>query len=117
MLFDFTTQLPTDSSQFDVCIFGSGPAGITGPERRFDKFRLRCLVEQSPDRSNRVMLQEQTDTFGQRKLKVVWGWNELDLRSIRQAQRAGRLTPGTTIQTGLSQLKAADRSPLTLGKP
>jgi Choline dehydrogenase and related flavoproteins len=42
MLFDFTTQLPTDSSQFDVCIFGSGPAGITGPERRFDKFRLRC---------------------------------------------------------------------------
>jgi choline dehydrogenase-like flavoprotein len=59
-------------------------------ERRFDKFSVRSLVEQSPDRSNRVMLQEQTDAFGQRKIKVLWRWNELDLRSIRQAQQIFR---------------------------
>jgi choline dehydrogenase-like flavoprotein len=33
------------------------------------------------------VLQEQTDAYGQRKIKVLWRWNELDLRSIRQAQK------------------------------
>jgi choline dehydrogenase-like flavoprotein len=56
-------------------------------ERRFSEFAIRSLVEQSPDRSNRIMLQEQTDAWGQRKIKVLWRWNELDLRSIRQAQQ------------------------------
>jgi choline dehydrogenase-like flavoprotein len=55
-------------------------------ERRFAEFGVYSLVEQSPDRSNRIILQEQTDAFGQRKAKVLWRWNELDLRSIRQAQ-------------------------------
>ena len=56
-------------------------------ERRFAHFGIQALVEQSPDRSNRIMLGEQTDAFGQRKVKVIWRWNELDLQSIRQAQR------------------------------
>ena len=59
-------------------------------ERRFGEFAVRSLVEQAPDRSNRIMLQEQTDVFGQRKIKVLWRWNELDLRSIRQAQQIFR---------------------------
>jgi choline dehydrogenase-like flavoprotein/lipopolysaccharide biosynthesis glycosyltransferase len=59
-------------------------------ERRFAEFRVRCLVEQSPDQSNRIMLQQQTDALGQRKIKVLWRWNELDLRSIRQAQQIFR---------------------------
>jgi choline dehydrogenase-like flavoprotein len=64
-----------------------GWSRLTRLERRFSKFSLRALVEQSPDRSNRVMLQEQTDAYGQRKVKILWRWNELDLRSIRQAQK------------------------------
>ena len=36
------------------------------------------------------MLQEQTDAFSQRKIKVLWRWSELDLRSIRQAQQIFR---------------------------
>jgi choline dehydrogenase-like flavoprotein len=59
-------------------------------ERRFGEFGVCSLVEQSPDRSNRIMLQEQTDAFGQRRIKVLWRWNELDLRSIRQAQQIFR---------------------------
>lgn len=59
-------------------------------ERRFGEFAVRSLVEQSPDRSNRILLQEQTDALGQRKTKVLWRWNELDLRSIRQAQQIFR---------------------------
>jgi choline dehydrogenase-like flavoprotein len=56
-------------------------------EHRFGEFGVRSLVEQSPDRSNRVMLQEQTDAFGQQKTKVLWRWNELDLRSICRAEQ------------------------------
>jgi choline dehydrogenase-like flavoprotein len=67
-----------------------GWSRLTGLERRFGKFGLRALVEQSPDRSNRVTLQEQTDAYGQRKIKILWRWNELDLRSIRQAQKIFR---------------------------
>jgi choline dehydrogenase-like flavoprotein len=67
-----------------------GWSRLSGLERRFGEFGVRSLVEQSPDRSNRIMLQEQTDAFGQRKTKVLWRWNELDLRSIRQAQQIFR---------------------------
>jgi choline dehydrogenase-like flavoprotein len=68
----------------------SGWSRLTRLDRRFSEFGVRCLVEQSPDRSNRVMLGGQTDLFGQRKIRVVWRWNELDLYSIRQAQKIFR---------------------------
>jgi choline dehydrogenase-like flavoprotein len=64
-----------------------GWSRVTQPGRRFVRFSIRSLVEQSPDRSNRVMLQHQSDQFDQRKIKILWRWNELDLRSIRQAQQ------------------------------
>jgi GMC oxidoreductase len=67
-----------------------GWSRLNGLERRFGEIGFHSLVEQSPDRSNRIMLQEQTDAFGQRKIKVLWRWNELDLRSIRQAQQIFR---------------------------
>jgi choline dehydrogenase-like flavoprotein len=59
-------------------------------EHRFSEFAVGSLVEQSPDRSNRIVLQGQTDAFGQRKIKVLWRWNELDLRSICYAQQIFR---------------------------
>ncbi len=68
----------------------SGWSRLSGLERRFGQFGVQSLVEQSPDRSNRIILQEQTDAFEQRKAKVFWRWNELDLRSIRQAQQIFR---------------------------
>jgi choline dehydrogenase-like flavoprotein len=67
-----------------------GWSRLNGLERRFGEFGVRSLVEQSPDRSNRIMLQEQTDAFGQQKIKVLWRWNELDLHSICQAQQIFR---------------------------
>ena len=67
-----------------------GWSRLSGFEQRFSQFGIHSLVEQSPDPSNRIMLQEQTDTFNQRKTKLLWRWNELDLRSIRQAQQIFR---------------------------
>jgi choline dehydrogenase-like flavoprotein len=59
-------------------------------ERHFSRFGIHSLVEQAPDRSNRTILQEQTDYHGQRKTKLLWRWNDLDLRSICQAQQIFR---------------------------
>jgi choline dehydrogenase-like flavoprotein len=67
-----------------------GWSRLSWMEHRFGEFAVRSLVEQSPDRSNRIILQGQTDAFGQRKIKVLWRWNELDLRSIRRAQQIFR---------------------------
>jgi choline dehydrogenase-like flavoprotein len=67
-----------------------GWSRLSGFERRFSEFGIHSLVEQSPDPSNRILLQEQTDAFNQRKTKLLWRWNELDLRSIRQAQQIFR---------------------------
>ena len=60
------------------------------PEKHFGEFGVRSLVEQSPDRANRVELDLKLDALGQRKLKVHWKWNEIDLRSVRRAQEIFR---------------------------
>ena len=57
------------------------------PARRFSHFRVRCLVEQSPDRANRVVLGDPVDALGQRKLRIFWKWNEPELRTLRRAQQ------------------------------
>jgi choline dehydrogenase-like flavoprotein len=63
-----------------------GWSRLNGLDRCFGEFGVRSLVEQSPDRSNRIILGAEADIFGQRKIKLVWRWNELDLHSIRAAQ-------------------------------
>jgi len=55
-------------------------------ERRFWKFEVRCLAEQSPNPENRVRLSDDCDQLGQRKVQLHWRWSELDLQSIRRAQ-------------------------------
>ena len=67
-----------------------GWSRLTGLDRCFGEFGVRSLVEQSPDRSNRIILGGETDIFGQRKIKLIWRWNELDLHSIRTAQEIFR---------------------------
>ena len=64
----------------------TGWSRIARKSRRFGAFSIRSLVEQVPDAANRVMLDEPRDRFGQRKVKVVWRWNDADLHSIRRAQ-------------------------------
>jgi choline dehydrogenase-like flavoprotein len=64
----------------------TGWSRIARKSQRFGVFAIRSLVEQAPDAANRVMLGETRDRFGQRNMKVVWRWNEADLRSIRLGQ-------------------------------
>ena len=68
----------------------SGWSRLTHKARRFGSIGVRSLVEQSPDPSNRIVLGDQLDRFGQRQVKVFWRWNELDLHSIRRTQEIFR---------------------------
>jgi choline dehydrogenase-like flavoprotein len=63
-----------------------GWSRLNHKERRFGLVGVRSLVEQSPDLANRVVLGPESDALGQRRLKLCWRWNELDLRSIRRTQ-------------------------------
>jgi choline dehydrogenase-like flavoprotein len=96
----------------------SGWSRLTGLDRCFSEFGVRCLVEQSPDRSNRVMLGEQTDVFGQRKMRVVWRWNELDLHSIRQAKKIFRSDLAAAgVGTFVPAEEAVGSQPLPFNSP
>ena len=67
-----------------------GWSALRGKPGRFRDFRVRCLVEQSPDRTNRIMLDDALDAQGQRKMRVVWKWHEPELRTLRKAQEIFR---------------------------
>jgi|tagenome__1003787_1003787.scaffolds.fasta_scaffold20988306_4 choline dehydrogenase-like flavoprotein len=54
--------------------------------RRYRKFAISCLAEQSPNPENRVTLSDDADRLGQRKVQLHWRWSELDLQSINRAQ-------------------------------
>jgi choline dehydrogenase-like flavoprotein len=68
----------------------SGWSRLTHKARRFGSFGVRSLVEQSPDPANRIVLGDELDCFGQRRVKVYWRWSELDLHSIRRTQEIFR---------------------------
>ncbi len=71
-------------SYYSECFCGWSEA--RRKRRRFSDFRVRCLVEQSADRANRVTLGDAVDAFGQRKMRLTWRWNEPELRTLRKAQ-------------------------------
>ena len=48
----------------------SGWSRLTHKARRFGSIGVRSLVEQSPDLSNRIVLVDELDRFGQRQVKV-----------------------------------------------
>jgi choline dehydrogenase-like flavoprotein len=63
-----------------------GWSRLPNNQRRYRKFEISCLAEQSPNPENRVALGNGLDRLGQRKVQLHWGWSELDLQSIRRAQ-------------------------------
>jgi len=67
-----------------------GWSRVKSKEQHFGQIGVRSLVEQSPDLANRIVLDDQLDALGQRRLKLFWRWNELDLRSIRRTQEIFR---------------------------
>jgi len=73
---------------------------------------VRSLVEQSPDPANRIVLSDELDQLGQRRIKIFWRWNELDLNSIRRTQEIFRQEFATAGIGTFTPTKAS-----ALGKP
>lgn len=56
-------------------------------EKKFDRLELLAIIEQSPNRDNRVTLSNEKDALGCPKIKVHYEWDEADLTSHAQTQR------------------------------
>ena len=68
----------------------SGWSRLSQKARRFKAIGIRSLVEQSPDPANRIVLSDALDQLGQRRVKLFWKWNALDLYSLRRTQEIFR---------------------------
>jgi choline dehydrogenase-like flavoprotein len=51
---------------------------------RYAAFQLSALVEQAPDRNNRVCLTDQRDEFGLPKARLDWRWSDRDIDSLHR---------------------------------
>src|ERR1700738_3512999 len=84
MLIDISTQVPDDLLQFDVCIVGSGPAGIT-LAREISRSGLRvCLLESGGHKPA-----EDTQNLNAGAVDSAHGYREQTLRDGRPRQFGG----------------------------
>lgn len=65
---------------------GAGWSAEPQPERRFTEFEVYLFAEQPPDARSRVMLGEETDALGCRRIHLDWRWDELSRRSIARTE-------------------------------
>lgn len=95
-----------------------GWSELTRKASRLGAIGVRSLVEQSPDPANRIVLSEQRDAYGQRRIKLFWRWNEIDLRSIRRTQEIfGREFAAAGLGTFTPAPDASQGAPRTFFSP
>ncbi|NJD56940.1 MAG: GMC family oxidoreductase [Nitrospirae bacterium] len=55
--------------------------------RKIEGFALNHMSEQAPNPDSRIMLSNETDALGQRRIKLDWRLTASDMRTIRRAQQ------------------------------
>jgi len=63
-----------------------GWSQVANKERVYDVFEILHQTEQAPHPDNRVVLGEEYDKLGRRKVRMQTRWHEEDIRSVRRAQ-------------------------------
>jgi choline dehydrogenase-like flavoprotein len=64
----------------------AGWSQLRGNGRRWATFDVEHQLEQVPDPSNRIRLDDRSDEFGRRRTVLDWTWSEHELRNIRATQ-------------------------------
>jgi choline dehydrogenase-like flavoprotein len=64
----------------------AGWSQLRGNRRRWATFDVEHQLEQVPDPSNRIRLDDRSDEFGRRRTILDWTWSEHELRNIRATQ-------------------------------
>ncbi|MBL8329098.1 MAG: GMC family oxidoreductase [Rubrivivax sp.] len=55
-------------------------------ETQYGCIEMLHMTEQAPDPDNRIVLGEEQDRLGKRRMQIHWKWNDIDVRSTRRAQ-------------------------------
>lgn len=76
----------TDAGVAEVLAEARGDAPAAAPPPAA-KYAMIVVAEQAPDRENRVMLSDERDALGQRKVAIRWRATETDVRSVRETLR------------------------------
>ncbi|HEX5660638.1 MAG TPA: GMC family oxidoreductase [Polyangiales bacterium] len=67
--------------------FGRGGwSELRGNEKRFQSFQVFMQTEQAPDADNRLVLADDRDAFGSRKLELRWRWGKQNRDSVVRTQ-------------------------------
>jgi choline dehydrogenase-like flavoprotein len=63
-----------------------GWSELPNKAQKFGCYEVFHITEQAPDPANRIMLSDDRDRLGCRKVKIQWRWNDIDIHSTRRAQ-------------------------------
>ncbi|MBD2119882.1 GMC oxidoreductase [Trichocoleus sp. FACHB-262] len=61
-----------------------GWSHLPNKEKQFASFQISQMIEQAPNPDSRVMLSDERDRLGRRKVKLHWTWHELDVYSVKR---------------------------------
>ena len=85
-LTDFTHRLGAAVLGWSIdCDYGGVAAYVEQWSNREDVGSMGLIAEQSLNRDSRVLLTDQKDMFGLRRIALDWRINELDVRTVRTA--------------------------------
>ncbi|HXG66532.1 MAG TPA: GMC oxidoreductase, partial [Blastocatellia bacterium] len=94
---------------------GGGWSSLADRERRYSVFKAFLTTEQAPDPDNRVTLSDERDRLGCRRARLHWRWGDVNIESIRKAER---ILAEEFARTGLGRLRLAlDRGMPWLASP
>jgi choline dehydrogenase-like flavoprotein len=75
----------------------SATYGVDHKRRKSHMFRARVVTEAAPNPDSRIVLGEDLDAFGQRRIELSWNLTELDTKTLRAHLEVATRELGRTL--------------------
>lgn len=75
------------------------------PSEEFDHFEVLHQVEQPPRRDNRIVLGQELDALGNRRIEIHCTWNDADMDMVRKSQQ---IMAREIRKSGIGEFKVQD---------